>query len=86
MDKALHNFKLGKLEQLCVQYANMDGKVTHILCKKLHTDANKTWILYAVSQDGTLTKVAHGSNPLKLEDYIGYIKDAKRYCDEDDTV
>ena len=35
------------------------------------------WILWSVEDDGTLKKVAQGSNPLKLEDKIDYIKAIK---------
>ena len=35
------------------------------------------WILWSVGEDGTLTKVAQGANPLILENKIDYIKAIK---------
>ena len=82
-----NTFKIGKDETLYAQYRKEDGEVTHILCKKMNVEPNKMWILWSVEKDGSLKKVAQGSNPLKLEDKIDYIKTAKdNYHNENDTV
>ena len=73
----MDNFKLGKDEILYTTYKNHDQQITHALSKKLNTEINKMWILWSVESDGTLKKLAHGSNPLKLEDKIDYIKEIK---------
>ena len=79
-------FNIGKNERLCVRYSNGE-KITHILVKKLQEIDNKTWILLSVENDGTLKKVAQGSNPLKLEDKIDYMKAHKdKLQHEDDTI
>ena len=70
-------FKIKKDEELYVKYARADDVITHILCKKNNVESNKMWILWSVEEDGTLVKVAQGSNPLKLEDKIDYIKAVK---------
>lgn len=66
-------FNIGKNEQLCVRYSNGE-KITHIIIKKTQESENKMWVLLSVENDGTLKKVAQGSNPLKLEDKIDYMK------------
>ena len=76
MDKK-NAFKIGKDEILHTQYSKENGPITHILCKKRNVEPNKMWILWSVEDDGTLKKVAQGSNPLKLEDKIDYIKAIK---------
>lgn len=73
----MQDFKLNKDEILYTVYCDNNGRKTHVISKKLNTDINKMWILLSVEPDGSLKKVAHGANPLKLEDKIGYIKAAK---------
>jgi hypothetical protein len=70
-------FDIGKDEIIYTRYRTEDGPITHILCKKLNVEPNKMWILLSVENDGTLKKIAQGSNPLKLEDKIDYIKSIK---------
>lgn len=70
-------FKIKKDEILYTKYSKENGPITHILCKKINVEPNKMWILWSVEDDGTLKKVAQGSNPLKLEDKIDYIKAIK---------
>lgn len=70
-------FKIRKDEILYTQYSKENDLVTHILCKKINVEPNKMWILWSVEKDGTLNKVAQGSNPLKLEEKIDYIKAIK---------
>ena len=72
-----YEFKIGKDEILHTRYSNENGSITHILCKKCNVETNKMWILWSVEDDGTLKKLAQGSNPLKLEDKIDYIKAIK---------
>jgi hypothetical protein len=81
------NFKIKKDEILCTQYSRQDSSVTHILCRKINSEPDKMWILWSVETDGSLKKVAQGSNPLKLEDKIDYIKAVKdTYKNENDTI
>ena len=79
--------KLKKDESLYTRYINSDGITTHILWKKVNVESDKMWILWSIEKDGSLQKVAQGSNPLKLEDKIDYIKAAKDiYKNENDTI
>ena len=70
-------FKIKKDEVLHTRYSRQDGPVTHILCKKINAPPNKMWVLWSVADDGNLTKVAQGDNPLVLENKIDYIKAIK---------
>lgn len=72
-----YKFKIKKDEILHTLYSRENGPTTHILCKKLNVEPNKMWILWSVEEDGTLTKVAQGANPLILENKIDYIKAIK---------
>ena len=66
-------FKIPNGEILYVQYSKQDSDIiTHIICKKNFVEANKTWILYSVS-DGKLTKIKQGADPTKLEKEIDYL-------------
>lgn len=75
--KQINMYKINKDEILYTKYSRDNGLTTHIICKKLNTDPNKMWILWSIEDDGSLKKVAQGSNPLKLEDKIDYIKAIK---------
>ena len=73
----MNDFKLNKDEILYTTYYNNKQELTHILCKKLNTDMDKMWILLSIEKNGSLKKVSVGSNPLKLENKIDYIKEVK---------
>ena len=73
----ISHIKLGKDEVMYARYCDDNCVLTHILIKKLNADTNKMWILLSVEDDGKTKKVAHGSNPVKLEDKIDYIKAIK---------
>lgn len=70
------NYKLPKDTYLYTQYSN-GSIITHVMVKKYNVESNKMWILLSVENDGTLTKVSQGANPLILENKIDYIKAIK---------